>query len=69
MPVLPLCTPKSKETPMPHTQVAVGIHFSEQENPPFFFSHFPPTPPPLGITVDAFSLKRQSLPDDIADTN
>lgn len=55
---------------MPHTQVAVGIHFSEQENPPFFFSHFfPQLHHHWGLLLDAFSLKRQSLPDDIADTD
>lgn len=68
--VLTLCTPKSKGTPVPHTQVSVGIHFSEQEKPPPFFSViFFPTPPALGITVDTFSLKQLSFPDNIADTN
>lgn len=38
--VLTLCTPKSKGTPVPHTQVSVGIHFSEQEKPPLFFQSF-----------------------------
>lgn len=57
MPVLPLCTPKSKETPMPHTQVAVGIHFSEQENPPFFFQSFSPNSATTGDYCRCFFLK------------
>lgn len=57
MPVLPLCTPKSKGMPVPHTRVAVGIHFPEQEEPPFFFQSFFSHLPGIGDYCRCFFLK------------
>lgn len=71
MPALPPQTPKGKEMPAVHTQADVEFTFLTKKKKlkeKFRLTAVFLNSTPLGVTVDAFPLGRQSLPDNIADT-